>query len=530
MKLNSLFLCLLFAANSNSAPVEVETTAADTTTNERGYYSNWDKLTKEIEANRKAWETPGLAVGVVRKGKLVYAKGFGTKNEKKEAVTPETLFQIGSTTKAFNAFAVAKAIDEGFLNWDTPVTSIYPVKFHEQYTNDHVNMIDLLAHRVGFGGMGHWNENSVFLHKTADSLLSKVQYLKPTEQFRAVNQYSNVMYVLAGEAAAKAAGTTWEALVQTRILNPLGMKSTLTGPIGMPATKNHARGYFKDYDGITKVLSYNDSYVTDSCKPAGSIVTNIEDLAKWVAMFTKQGALANGTQHLSPAQFSKLITPHSTMGVPVSGEPITLQTYGLGWFIESFRGKVKVHHSGGAPGYTSQIDFYPNDALGVIVLSNQNQNMGASSITNMIADRIMFPSIKSDWTKTGKDNIAMITEAVNAQIAAMIAARQLNTVPSLPFSAYEGVYNHPGLGNITFTLTDKVKNLFGMKWSGDGKAQLIGGVGHWEKETFGLFELPLQAYKNYSVPHTTFTFSKDGKQLSVATTYLHEEPVPFNRI
>ncbi|KAJ3022714.1 UNVERIFIED_CONTAM: hypothetical protein HDU68_008975 [Siphonaria sp. JEL0065] len=533
MNLKTVLLACLFvittAAPFNSDKrADVEAASVEEATI-AGKYINWNKIAKEIEATRKEWAIKGIAVGVVQNGKVVFTKGFGVKNDANEPVDTKTLFQIGSTSKAFTAFAAAKVVDEGFMNWSTSVSSVYPVKFADEYTNAHANLIDLLSHRVGFGTMSDYTVYG--LHKTSETLLSKVQYLKQNVQFRQTWEYSNLMYTLAGETAAKAAGVTWEQLIRTRILEPLGMTSTLTNAHDMVPTKNHARGYFTDMDGINKQLKYEDSYATDSCKPAGSIVTNVEDAAKWLTLMTKRGILANGTSLLSPEQFTPIVTPQFVTGQPFSSDVVSMDSYALGWWIQSYRGKVKVEHSGGSPGYASQFDFYPNDDLAVFVISNADGNPGVKTINNIVADRILFPKVKYDWTKVNREansQALAYMEFINEQL---IAKRHLNTTTSVPFSSFEGTFTNLGFGNITLQLTDKTKNLFDMKWTGDGKAQLTATVGHWEYDTLGVFEFPRFSYRNFSLPFQSLEFTKDAKQFSfVFPDFFHDVPAVFTRV
>ncbi|KAI9337299.1 beta-lactamase/transpeptidase-like protein [Obelidium mucronatum] len=447
----------------------------------------WKKISNEIEAVRKEWSAPGVAVGVVQKGKLVYAKGFGTKNDAKEPVTAQTAFQIGSTTKAFTAFAAASVVDEHKLAWE----------------NNQATLVDLLSHRMGMSGH---NDLAVFIHKDPTTLLSKMQYFTQSAQIRQMFGYSNMMVALAGEIAAKAAGTTLENLIRYRILNPLGMKDTFTNAHELERTKDHARGYSVDGDGITRQMNFNETYVTDGSKPAGFYCLHHRRLGQM------------GYSYEQPRRAS-----------PTEPNSFTLQTYGLGWFLESYRGKVRIQHSGGTPGYSCQINTYPNDDLAVIVLSNSNRNIAATVIGNLVSDRIMFPKLKYDWTADYKRVLEIQKQFQEMGNAALIASRTPNTVPSLPFAAYAGIFTNPAFGNMTLQYTDKTKNLYSASWTGDGEATLTGVFGHWDTDTFGLFEFPFMSVKNYTIPVYTATFAKDAKQLTF--DFLdHDIPVVFSRV
>ncbi|ORY29448.1 beta-lactamase/transpeptidase-like protein [Rhizoclosmatium globosum] len=320
------------------------------------------QLDKEIEAIRKDWNVNGLAVGIVHKGKLVYKQGFGTKDGGKGKVTEKTLFQIGSCTKAFTSFAIAQLVDEGKLDWNTPVTSVYPVKFADPVANAQASLIDILSHRSGFAEPGalfiSWSE--------WENVLSRIQDISAPVQLRQEFQYSNIMVALAGNIGGKVSGLKggWDELVTRNIFGPIGMTSSFSNARIVPSDSDYSQG-FHSVDGKLQAYSLNDTYLTDSTKAAGSIVSNIEDLAKWVAVINKRGTLPNGTSLISPQQYGKLTKPH------ISAEPAyyaeEFKSYGLGWFLASYRGKVNIGHGGSTPGYTTQIDTFPNDDLAIIV-------------------------------------------------------------------------------------------------------------------------------------------------------------------
>ncbi|KAJ3282001.1 hypothetical protein HDU79_010318 [Rhizoclosmatium sp. JEL0117] len=426
------------------------------------------QLDKEIEA----------IPGIVHKGKLVYKQGFRTKDGGKGKVTEKTLFQIGSCTKL---------VDEGKLDWNTPVTSVYPVKLADPVANAQASLIDILSHRSGFAEPGalfiSWSE--------WENVLSRIQDTSAPVQLRQEFQYSNIMAALAGNIGGKVSGLIggWDELVTRNIFGPIGMTSSFSNARIVPSDADYSQG-FHSVDGKLQAYSLNDTYLTDSTKPAGSIVSNIEDLAKWVAVINKRGILPNGTSLISPQQYGKLTKPH------ISAEPAyyaeEFKSYGVGWFLASYRGKVNIGHGGSTPGYTTQIDTFPNDDLAIIVLTNMQ-----GSVSARLSEQHQQAQYDAD--------------------AVMIATRHNGTVPSQPFVKYEGLYSSPTFGTIQLKLSDSTNHYYSLEWKGEqeGRVKVRGVMGHWEFDTFGLFEFSVTDYKNYTVPTLPVMFSPDGNQFQL---------------
>ncbi|KAJ3077729.1 hypothetical protein HDU99_001006, partial [Rhizoclosmatium hyalinum] len=469
------------------------------------------QLDKEIEAIRKDWNVNGLAVGVVHKGKLVYKQGFGTKDGGKGKVKEKTLFQIGSCTKAFTSFAIAQLVDQGKLDWNAPVTSVYPVKFADPVANAQASLIDILSHRSGFAEPGalfiSWSE--------WENVLSRIQDISAPVQLRQEFQYSNIMTALAGNIGGKVSGLKggWDELVTRNIFGPIGMTSSFSNARIVPSDTDYSQG-FHSVDGKLQAYSLNDTYLTDSTKPAGSIVSNIEDLAKWVAVINKRGILPNGTSLISPQQYGKLTKPHISAEPAYYAEEFKSRT----WLVPCiYRGKVNIGHGGSTPGYTTQIDTFPNDDLAIIVLTNMQGSVSASALSRHITDRILFPKIDFDWSKYWKGLSEQHQQAQYDAEAVMIATRHNGTVPSQPYAKYEGLYSSPTFGTIQLKLSDSTNHYYSLEWKGEqeGRVKVRGVMGHWEFDTFGLFEFSVTDYKNYTVPTLPVIFSPDGNQFQL---------------
>ncbi|KAJ3029174.1 UNVERIFIED_CONTAM: hypothetical protein HDU68_012857 [Siphonaria sp. JEL0065] len=491
-----------------------------------GENASWAEIAFEIESLKRDWGVPGLAVGVVHKGELVFAQGFGIKNDQLEPVTTDTLFQIGSTTKAFTSFVVGTLVDEKKLDWETPVTRTFPVEFYDKTTNQQANLIDIMSHRTGLPR----HDLLMFLWETSDEILARLQYLQPSEPFREKWQYNNHMFNLAGEIAGNVSGLGWELLVKERVLKPLGMESTLTDPYDLPKSKDHARGYNTQlgFGGLPTIVPYDHTFWTTASKPAGSIMSSINDLVLWVSLINNQGVLSNGTRLISQEQFGILTSPHMLVEEDKPEYPIQSEFYGLGWFIETYRDIPRIQHGGNTIGYSTQIDTYPTQDLAIVVLSNAGGNPAPTLISNTIADRLLFPDAESVWSSVYRTKIYQIMWKSIVDKIQKISKRHWFTKPSLPLPEYQGIFTHPAYGTVNLTLKENGKD-FNLTISGSQKTALYGVVGHWENNVFGVYELEALQYKDYWAPLYEFEFSEDASRVSVNVEE-DVDPVVFERV
>ncbi|KAJ3225245.1 hypothetical protein HDU81_008055 [Chytriomyces hyalinus] len=467
---------------------------------------NWAALTQEIEAARQDWTVPGLAVGVVYKGELVYNAGFGTRNNEGDPVTPDTLFQIGSTTKAFTTFGLATLVDDKKLDWSTPVTSLAPVEFQDPFANKHANIVDLLTHRTGLPGydflMNVWS--------SVEEINSKIKFLKPSKQFREEFQYNNNMYNLAGWIGGKLYGSTWDNLVSDKILKPLGMTNTHTSLGNMAALENHSRGYVQQKDKSWRTVGYDEHGCVETSEGDGSMLSSINDMAKWVALMNKKGITADGKELISRESFNAIVTPRITDGGPPSSSRQQLDSYGLGWEIYSRSGHVAVGHSGGMPGFVTQVRTFPNDDIGVIVLSNA-QSAFATAACATITNCVLVPNEpKVDFFAETKSRIAASMKREEVTREETIEKR-VNPIPSLPIAAYAGKFVSDVYGYLILDgPDDKGHFKFWIHGSGTRAGFLCGVAGHWDSDKFGIFEMPWQDVNDYECPYEHLFEFQDG--------------------
>jgi len=332
-----------------------------------------------IAANMKGFDVPGLAMGIVVGDKLIYAKGFGVQAKGGKPVDTQTIFQIGSTTKAFLSATMAIAVDRGKLHWDDRVVDLDPdFQMRDPWVTREFRVFDLLAQRSGLPPYA----NDVFSALGFDRsvLIRSLRYVDPVSSFRTAFAYTNITHVLAGRIVAKGEGAAdWNAVLQRDILDPLGMKDTSYAAAAISATANHAQGYRYTADGSIEV-PFEQVFPYD-LDGAGDINSNIADMAKWVSLQLAGGTTPDGQRVVSAENLAYTHTPKVAISDKVS--------YALGWIVQQTPNGEVVWHNGGTLGFGAMIILQPDCKLGLIVLSNQS-NVGMPDAVGLWAiDRLL---------------------------------------------------------------------------------------------------------------------------------------------
>jgi CubicO group peptidase (beta-lactamase class C family) len=415
--------------------------AQNTTTVSDKRLSNLDTAFARV---LKTWKAPGFAVAVVEKNKIVYAKGFGYRDlEKKLPVTPNTLFAIGSCTKAFTASLVGLLQQDGKLDIDKPAHQYLPeLNFYSEELTNNVTLRDMMSHRTGLPR----HDYSWYLFSTTsrDSLVKRIQYMEPTFPLRRQWQYNNFMFVAQGAIIEALTKKSWEENVRQKIFQPLNMTSSELSVHDMEKTSDAALGYGVKNDSIVFHLPYYD---INSAGPAGSINSNVLDMCNWVITWINGGKF-NGKEILPPAFMKDAISSQTVIGpgLPTKEKPdIYFSTYGFGWMLSSYKGHYRVEHGGNIDGFSALTSFFPTDSIGIIVLSNQDGSPVPSIIRNLIADRLLGKGY-FNWN----DDLRLAYEKAKTQAAeaekAKTSTQVKGTTPSHSLSAYEGLYSNAGYG------------------------------------------------------------------------------------
>ena len=439
-----------------------------------------DSLSRDFDAYvAKAvrdWQTPGLAIAVVKDGKLVFARGYGVREIGKPApFDTSTLSAIASTTKAITAAAMGMLVDEGKVKWDDPVTKYLPsFQLSDPYATREVTVRDLLTHRAGLG-------NADYLWAVADlpaqEMLTRLRFVKPAYSIRSSFIYQNVMYIAAGEVIAAASGMPWSKFVQSRIFEPLGMRNTYPLLSLVPGNANAATPHWRfGRDSVVAIRKDRSRAIG----PAGDVWSSVADMSRWM-MFLLDSARVNGKRLLKPATFSELFTPQ-VMVPPDEFYPTMAltkphwTTYGLGWFQHDYQGRMLDFHTGSLSGMVSIIGLVPDARFGVYVLSNRDHVEIRHALMYKAIDTYLG-NPRRDWSSELLTLYNARRAAADSQRADIERRRIKGTKPSLALSKYAGVYEDSLLGRISVIES-------GGKLRIDAGPVLKGSLEHWQYDRF----------------------------------------------
>lgn len=389
------------------------------------------------------WAVPGMAVGIVKEGRVLYRQGFGYRDvAKKLPVTSETLFAIGSSTKAFTATSAGMLVDDGKLDLDTPVIEyLSDFRLCDDYATLHTTPRDLLCHRTGMPG---YDSLWILSQRSRDEFYHRLRYLEPSSGFRDIFQYSNLMYMAAGVLIGRLSGCSWEEFVADRIFKPLGMKKSNFHVAESQKDRNFSQPYFT-FTGETMKVPFRE---IDALGPGGSINSNIDDMMKWVLLHLNKGK-AGDIQIVSEVSLAETHRPNIVIRNPVYAMMTQLSVYGLGWGSSHYRGYSLVEHGGNIDGFSALVSMLPEENIGVVVLSN-SLNLMSYVIVREIYDRLLGLG-ERDWNSHYKNVFAKIMK-MSAPPAGSSDGQKPSTIPSLPLTEYTGVYEHPAYGPVKVTL------------------------------------------------------------------------------
>ena len=442
-----------------------------------------------VEAVMKASEVPGAAIAIVENGKVTLARGYGVRKlGSPEAVGADTLFQIGSTTKAVTAAALALLVEEGKIRWDDRVIDHLPgFRMYDPWVTREMTVRDLLVHRSGLGrGQG----DLMFVPSTEISradLVRRIQFLKPATSFRSGFAYDNVLYAVAGQLIEAVSGKTWEDFVEERIFQPVGMNSSVTNDVDRLSAPDRAfpHGRVGELRGIGPQQLFDEKKVALGANvgPAGAIAAGANDLARWLAVQLASGQLPGSEQRLFSAESAQAMW-QPVVPVPVTPFPPALadavpqfRGYALGWMVQDYRGHKVIQHGGGTLGFRAVVVLIPEKNTGFAIVNNSEDNELVPGLHYELLDHYLgLP--KHDWPKAFKDFFAERNKAgLEAQKAA--EAQRPQSSPSLPLASYAGAYSDPWYGPIAITEA-------GGKLAIDFKQTpgMVGPLEHWAYDTF----------------------------------------------
>ena len=396
-----------------------------------------DKLDAIIDPMLSAARIPGAAIAVVAGGKTVFAKGYGYRDlEAKLPVTPDTVYPIASTTKGINATLLGMLVDEGRLAWDTPVQNYLPrFRIGDALMSSQITVRDLLLMRTGLP-RHDWIriENPI----SRAELVDQLQYLELSAGFRERFQYNNLTMTTAGHIAEIVTGQSWEDLVQQRILAPLGMSNT---GFTVPTTDDVSLSY---HENGRRELILTKRLLGDVIAPAGgSIHSTVEDMARWI-LLNLHGGKTTDRQLITTQTLAEIHSPQFVTSMD-QGAPTPNAAYGLGWFVDTYHGRVRVSHGGDLHDVNSNVMLFPEEGIGIVSFIN----FGRPQLTSLI-NEYAFDMIRDlKPAQTLEETLARYEKRIEDTRQRVASARRVeNTSPSHSLNDYAGVYRNPGYGKI----------------------------------------------------------------------------------
>jgi len=402
---------------------------------------------KYMEAAMKDWKVQGCAVAIVKNGKIIYEKGFGYRDVKNQLpVTPNTLFAIGSCSKAFTSASVCLMIDEGKIDFDKPVINYYPnFKLSDDYVTTHITLRDMLSHRSGL-------PRHDFAWYGADKLSRKdivdgLRYLELSKGFREAWQYQNGMFTTAGFMVEVVSGDKWENIVAKKIFEPLGMKTSNFSVYESQKSTDFAKPYAERNDEVKEIPFRS----LDAMGPAGSINSSVNEMANWLIMQINGGKF-DGKQIIGDGSLRQTQSPQMVLPGRVTDE-VFYSTYGMGWMITSYRGHLRLEHGGNIDGFSASACFLPKDSIGIVVLTNMD-GTSLTSVARNYATDMMLGLGEIDWNERLYGDRKKALEMMKEQKDKKDANRVEGTEPSHPLKSYAGKFEHPAYGTMEIIFTD----------------------------------------------------------------------------
>lgn len=437
---------------------------------------DWRAFDRYVAEAVRDWNAPGLAIAVVAGDSVVFAHGYGVRAlGTHDSVDTHTLFANASTTKAFTSMVLAMLVDDGRMSFDDPVIRWLPgYRLADPWVTRELRVRDLVTHRVGFG-------DPLFLWYGRDAgwdtIAHRLAFVEPETSFRSHFAYNNVSYATAGVIAGVVAGEPWDALVHTRILAPLGMNETVTRGSDLPMNGNVAEPHDIINDTLQRI---EPPQLVDPIPSAGAMYSSVSDMAKWLR-FLLDSAQVGPRRLVSAASFTELFRPQMIIGED-EFYPTALRThphvtaYGMGWFLQDYRGQWVVFHTGSIDGYVAIVGMMPDLGVGVVAFANRDHVEVRHALMLRVFD-MFLDGPPHDWSSDLRGMYDSLAAASAERRAARDSARVVGTNPSHALDAYVGAYADSAFGVGRVRMEDGH-----LVWA--VSAYLTGTLEHWQYDTF----------------------------------------------
>jgi CubicO group peptidase (beta-lactamase class C family) len=418
----------------------------------------------------KSLNVPGAAVAIVKDNEVILAKGYGFRDvEKKAPMTADTLLAIGSASKAFTVFALGTLVDAGKLQWDVPLRTYIPwFKLYDVFASERLSPRDLVTHRSGLPRHDLvWYNNST---ASREEFVRRLAYLKPSADLREKWQYNNLMFLTAGYLVEVLTGKKWEDSIRSLVLAPLGMSRTNFSVEDSQRDADCALPYVEEKGVLTRIPFRNITNIG----PAGAINSSANEMSRWLLVHMNGGRL-NGQPIIQPGTIEDMHLVHMPTGQTPSIPELTPENYGMGWFTDSYKGRLRVHHGGNIDGFSALVCFFPRDGLGLVVLTNMNGTGLPELLVRHAADVVLGLEPK-DWIGEAAALKAKGEDLTKESEQKKASRRVPGTKPSHKLEDYAGTYHHPGYGDLRVSLD---KGQLTMAYNG-----IVNPLEHWHYDTW----------------------------------------------
>ena len=474
------------------------------------------QLEQFVPQELEKWKVPGLEIAVVQNGQVIYSHGFGERDVKRNLpVTTKTIFPIGSISKSFTALSMGILNDEGKLDWDTPVRHYLPdFEMRDPVASERMTPRDLISHRVGMAGHDLIWYSSDF---SREDLVRRLRFLESNHDFRSGYHYSNLLVMTAGYLVGRLASESWEDFVRQHIFEPLDMTASNFSVSETQKTADFSLPYRMDEKtGIASEIPFHSAA---SIGPAGSINSNVEDMARYAIFQLGKGMVAN-RQVVSEANLTLNHTAQVPMPDRSRPKEIGPRSYGMGWVISSYRGHPLWWHNGGIDGFYALLSLLPEDNFGVVILTNV---LGDNSVPEIVSYHLydqLFGLPPVDWSTQFAELEKKQKAADESERQKELVQHKTNTHPSHELAEYAGRYENAGYG------------VFSVERDGDAlKASLNKLSFSLEHYEYDAFKSPSDSTGSIDIGTVRFLTDMDGEVNAIAAPFEGDAPeIVFTRV
>ena len=444
---------------------------------------------ESVEALRQEIGAVGVAIAIVEDGETTLARGWGARKLGEPApVDAETLFQTGSTGKAFTAAALAVLVDHGKLKWDDKIIDHMPYfRMYDPWVTREMTVRDLLTHRSGLAlGAGDllFVPNS---DRSRKEIAQALQHIKPATSFRSAYAYDNILYITAGQLVEEVSGLTWEQFMRRHVFQPLGMNNSTVTESEMMERPNRAEPHAR-IDGPVRGLGTQvklgvEANLAPAAAPAGGLAISANDMTRWLQAQLNGGKIPGSDKTVFSASNRDemwapvTITPTDNFPAEFSAVAPNLQTYALGWTVQDYRGAKLIWHRGAVFGSLAAVALLPEKNVGIYVAINSEEGELIRGLVYELLDHYLDKP-RANWPERFRTlRLSRAQEA--AKFLSAPAAQPAKAGPSLPLARYAGDYVDPWYGKISIReaggrLTIDFPRSKGMN----------GTLDHWQYDTF----------------------------------------------